>query len=96
MDLFKKEISVYLIASPFLHKIKTYLLSKLLEFVEPAFNDAHAIINICGLLKQVFGRLHDAHQSAVPQLLYLNIQGCEIWLSLQVRNFDTKYTVCIS
>lgn len=96
MDYFKKRnLCIYLIASPFLHKIKTYLLCQLLEFVEPAFNDAQAIINICGLLKQVFGPLHDALQSTVPQLLYLNIQGCEIWLSLQVRNFDTEDTVCI-
>ncbi len=46
--------------------IKQYLLGELLEFVQPAFNDAQALSNICGFLKQVFRSLHDGLQSTVP------------------------------
>lgn len=67
-----------------------YLLSQHFQFFCPGLDVRQSVTDFCGLLSHASGSVHDGRQSAVSQLLDLDIQRCQVGAALQLRCWETE------
>ena len=67
----------------------SYLLSQHFKFVRPGLDVGQSVTDLSGLFSHTSGPVPDRGQSAVSQLLDLDVQRCQVGASLQLRCWVT-------
>lgn len=67
----------------------TYLLSQQFKFVGPGLYVGQSVADLSGLLSHASGSFCDGGQSAISQLLDLDIQRRQVGAALQLRCWET-------
>ncbi len=68
----------------------SYLLSQHFQFVRPGLDVRQGVTDLHGLLSHASGSVLNGGQSAVSQLLELDVQRCQVGAALQLRCWKTK------